>query len=49
MQNNDKEQYKLEKMKNLMRDAGYDRENIALRCTRYNTGKKIYWALSNEE
>lgn len=106
MQNNDKEQYKLEKMKNLMGDAGYDngsrnkrikeeynvnpiidivhrwdktekyreienqpiayteegevfyivdlnnyekmkylvydRENKALRYTRYNTGKKIY-------
>lgn len=38
MQNNDKEQYKLEKMKYL----GYDKANNALRYTRYSRGKKIY-------
>ena len=36
------EKYKLEKMINLMADAGYDKENKALRYGRYTKGKKVY-------
>ncbi len=42
IQNNEKEKYKLEKMKNLMGDAGYDKTNNALRYTRASIGRKIY-------